>query len=341
VDPGHRVLRTGTLKVDQFYSGLALSLLLAPAAIIVRRTAHDLALLQPFKVSSRKPVSLADMDLLMDPGILAMVTLSKYSVISGAVLALLLFAGAFLVPIGTLLITTSDYAAPSISKAVIGIPSIYSGMMDLQIAMKITYSTPYPAMDDLDIILMNTASLFKGELIRQTGVLSNTTDLLGPISTSNITLQEGVTYAGIVTYRLAPGSEYTTEISYTETEDEYQWLVNFTFPDGSVQGDDVLGGAMFMWNDSNTWVNNTSTNTQINIGATPIGGTTYFAVAGTTGKSTPISDPKAQGVVLAGGDVGISSEVQAYFGLGGQYLHMEKWYVDRLLGKSGPEHDGD
>jgi hypothetical protein len=146
LNAGHRVLRTGTLKVDQFYSGLALSLFLAPAAIIVRWTAHDLALLQPFRISSRKPVSLADLDLLMEPGILAMVKLAKYSATSAAVLALLLFAGAFLFPIGALLITTTNYAAPSIGEAVIGIPSTATGARTLQIDMKMTFSnycTPF------------------------------------------------------------------------------------------------------------------------------------------------------------------------------------------------------
>jgi hypothetical protein len=52
---------------------------------------------------------------------------------------------------------------------------------------------------------------------------------------------------------------------------------------------------MFMWSDSGTFVNTTTT------GAIPIGGTTYFAVAATTKMSTPIPDPEAQGVVLAGG----------------------------------------
>jgi hypothetical protein len=87
-------------------------------------------------------------------------------------------------------------------------------------------------MDDTDTILKSSAALFEGELIRQNGVLSNTADRLGPISTSNITLQDGITYGGIVTYHWASGCQYTSDISYTETETEYDWTVDFTFPDG-------------------------------------------------------------------------------------------------------------
>ena len=42
---GHRVLRSGSLKVDQFYSGLALSAIFAPAGIMIRRLSNDLSLL--------------------------------------------------------------------------------------------------------------------------------------------------------------------------------------------------------------------------------------------------------------------------------------------------------
>jgi hypothetical protein len=59
---GHRVLQTGSLKVDQFYSGLALSAIFAPAGIMIRRLSNDLSLLHPFAVSSRKKVTLGDME---------------------------------------------------------------------------------------------------------------------------------------------------------------------------------------------------------------------------------------------------------------------------------------
>ena len=51
-----RVLRTGTLKVDQFYSGLALSGLLTPAAVVIRSMARDIGLLHPFALAYKKGV---------------------------------------------------------------------------------------------------------------------------------------------------------------------------------------------------------------------------------------------------------------------------------------------
>jgi hypothetical protein len=53
---GRRVLKTGTLHVDQFYSGLALSALLTPAAIVIRTMSHELGLIHPFSIAYRKPV---------------------------------------------------------------------------------------------------------------------------------------------------------------------------------------------------------------------------------------------------------------------------------------------
>lgn len=64
---GRRVLLTGSLKVDQFYSGLALSAIFAPAGIMIRKLSNDLSLLHPFAVSSRKKVTLSDMDRMTDP----------------------------------------------------------------------------------------------------------------------------------------------------------------------------------------------------------------------------------------------------------------------------------
>src|ERR1700722_2236215 len=66
--PTSTVLPTGNLKVDSFYSGVALSVLLTPAAIMIRRIAYELALLHPFAIASTHRTDLADLDTLMDPG---------------------------------------------------------------------------------------------------------------------------------------------------------------------------------------------------------------------------------------------------------------------------------
>jgi len=98
LDPGRRVLRIGNLKVDQFYFSLALSTLLAPAAVIIRRITHDMALLHPFAVPSASPMRVADFDIMMDPGVKAAAKLKRYSVSSASVQGFLRVAGAYLMP---------------------------------------------------------------------------------------------------------------------------------------------------------------------------------------------------------------------------------------------------
>jgi hypothetical protein len=110
---GKRVLRTGNVKVDQFYSGLALSVLVTPAAITIRRIAHDLALIHPFAVASKAPTLIADLDVMMDPGFFAVTRLMKYSFPAATIQSLLLLSGAIIMPVGTLLVTTDTYAAPN------------------------------------------------------------------------------------------------------------------------------------------------------------------------------------------------------------------------------------
>src|SRR6516165_10150856 len=48
VSSGKQLLYTGNTTVDQFYSGLVLSAVLAPAGIITRRLANEFGLLHPF-----------------------------------------------------------------------------------------------------------------------------------------------------------------------------------------------------------------------------------------------------------------------------------------------------
>lgn len=72
------MLPSGNLAVDQFYAGLLLSSILTPAAIAIRKLSVELALLHPFAVAAATPTALQDLDLLMDPGLSAMLRLFKY-----------------------------------------------------------------------------------------------------------------------------------------------------------------------------------------------------------------------------------------------------------------------
>jgi hypothetical protein len=167
--PAYRVLPTGDLKADQFYSGIALSVL-TPAAIMIRRIAYEVALLHPFAIASTMPTDVADLDTLMDPGIWAITRLFKYSRMRATIQAFLLAAGAFLVPIGTLLIFTGTYAASLSRIANVGMPTISNNMMTLDIEM--SYSFSGPRLYKNDSFLNLATNTFVGNLIRQTGVLT-------------------------------------------------------------------------------------------------------------------------------------------------------------------------
>ena len=293
---GMRALRTGNLKVNQFYSGVILSVFFTPAAITIRRIAHDLGLLYPFLVSSRKAVSMKDIDTMMDPGIRATMAMSKYAPLPAVIQSLLLIAGAFLVPIGTLLVTTGVYGHAEQGLAVIGLPTFGSGMMTMEAQMGMGIfcgdkTVCYPELDDEDNFLMNAVAYFEGQLIGQLGVLATPPALLGPVTSSNITLEDGFTYTGIVTYEWASNCAPATGVSWSEVTTTDDWSVNFTFPDGSIQGNDVYDGKLFMWSTSDIFVNTSATGG--NAGTIPIGGQTYLAVAGTMDGTKNITEAEA------------------------------------------------
>lgn len=74
--------------------------------------------------------------------------------------------------------------------------------------------------------------MFKGNVIRQTGVISSTPGLLGPVATTNLTYHEDVRYDGIVTYKWSSGCQYTDSITFTEASESDAWIWNVTFPNG-------------------------------------------------------------------------------------------------------------
>ena len=210
VDVGHIVLRTGQLKVDQFYSGLALSFLLAPAAIMVRRISNQLALILPFSMASRQPVTLADLDKLMDPGLLASATLSKYSIGSATIQMFLMLAGAFLVPVGTLLITTGEHTSSTPGTGVTAIPSTFDDIGSLASDMGLDcydfassgslselYADIFSPADDF---APQIREVLLGNFVNEGGYVTETPKVLGPVSTSNISMENDVRYQGVSKY---------------------------------------------------------------------------------------------------------------------------------------------
>jgi hypothetical protein len=214
--PGIKVFPTKNLKVDQFYCSLALSFLMTPAAIIIRKIASDLSLLHPFALASKKPVKVCDLDNLMDPGLWSALHLFKYSISAGAVQVFLLVVGAMLVPVGTLLVYTGTYSAPLSGTAIVGMPTLLQNMMTLDIEMGLGVGSQDDLISSNNFFLDLGIDMFKGNVIRQTGVLTSTSHILGPVATTNLTYEEDVRYGGIVTYEWTSGCNYTDSISFTE-----------------------------------------------------------------------------------------------------------------------------
>ena len=249
VSAAYRVFPTGNMKVEQFYSGLALSFILAPAAILIRRLGNDLAVLHPFALASKMPIEVADLDLLADPGFGALFRLFRYSMVRASIQAFIMATGAFLVPIGTLLFFTGDYA-PSISHiASVGMPTAHQNMMIMSIEMDREFSDNLgPTFDPIDFFLEDVTNLFVGGIIQQTGVLEEVSSQLGPKATRNLTYDEGVRYTGIVTFEWTSGCHSTRDITYVEETVEYAWYWNITFPDSSHCSRDAWSSSLCLTN---------------------------------------------------------------------------------------------
>ncbi|KAF2467614.1 uncharacterized protein BDR25DRAFT_344728 [Lindgomyces ingoldianus] len=250
--PNHqRVFRTGNLKVNQFFSGMALSALLTPAAILSRKLSYDFMSLHPFAIAARRPVRIGDLDRMVD------------------------FHGV-LVPIGTLMITTGTYAPPTPGHAVIGIPTFSGGIYTLSHAVAYTGEGPHnPSYGPEDQFLAMIANKLSGDIMSQTGFISSggrNTHILGPISTANITYKSGVEYKGIVTFKWNPNcSPAREDISYHRGNNSVTY---FTFPNGTVLPDDTAENGpvpdlnIFFWSNASSYTSS----------GIPLGGTTFFAL---------------------------------------------------------------
>lgn len=281
--PVIKVLPTKNLKVDQFYCSLALSFLLTPVAIIIRKIAVDLAMLHPFAIASKQPVKVSDLDRLMDPGLSSALQLFKYSTFAATVQIFLLVVGSALVPVGTLLVYTGTYSAPLLGTAAVGMPTSLHNMMVLSIDMGAYSGAAQNSLIDSNNLFSDLGiDMFKGNVIRQTGVVSPTSQRLGPVATTNLTYEEDVRYDGIVTYEWDPGCEYTDSITFTEVTGDYEWLFNVTFPNGEQSlGQDA-------W-ESKILVANTSSSES--------GTTSYYAVLGTVEETVNMSEALAESAI--------------------------------------------
>jgi hypothetical protein len=304
-----RVLETGSLKVDQFYSGLVLSCLLIPVGIIVRQTSSEMARLHPFAMASRTPISIADFDRITEPGIFAVRIVSKYSPWRAVVQLLLLAAGWSIVPIGTLTVTTGIYAPQTESQGMIGVPTSTGLVSPLHIMMNQNLSMApnrisnlsdfEPAFDATDHFLDLASTIFKGNLLSRTDQLRLIPQEVGAMPTLNFTFETGVRYSGMVTYTWEGNCEGAeNDIKYSLVDGNGSKNINYVFPDQSVQQatleKDNLSQAtsMLMWTNATIWQDKTI----------PRDGITYYVVSLLANTSISNSfQPDGSGLVLDNG----------------------------------------
>jgi len=283
---GNRVLGTGSLRVDQFYSGLILSAILAPAGIMVRRMSNDISILHPFAIASKKSVKIGHLDRMMDPGVLASLTTFRYSTWHGIVQSVLMLAGALLVPIGTLIVTTSQYTHQTAGQAVAGIPNLGS-ITPMLLDIYTNEAGNWGSFMDLLTPLL--ALQFSSNVIDTYAQLPAVPSVIGPVASANITYQAGFTYGGIVAYEWAANCAPTMDIRYSVNESQYEWDVTFTWPDGTSNTSDVWDTQLWLWTDS-----------EKSADGIPGNGSTYFASACTLSEVMAFPEDQSHLVIING-----------------------------------------
>lgn len=283
---GRVVLRTGTLHVDQFYSGVALSALLTPAAIITRTLGYELGLLHPFAIAARKPVKVSDIDKMMDPGIFTIPSILRYSRWTALVQIIFAVSGALLVPVGTLVATVETYSPQTQGTAVVGMPTLTGNTASLDEELSgfpFLAADPPAPLDSIagDQFAWNVANLASSVFIVQTGNLSVTPPILGPIETGNFSFETGVKYHGLVIYTWSANCEDATDEIQYEYDAGFS-SISYTFPDGSVNYTSLLppqGPWLYMWSNTTERAGSAFFAPQNAYLPEPFGGTIYLATA--------------------------------------------------------------
>ncbi|KAK5053099.1 hypothetical protein LTR84_002073 [Exophiala bonariae] len=250
------VLRVFNVQVKQLYSSLALSCLLTPAAIIIRRLAYDIALLQPLAIASAMPMRLSHLDAAMDPGLWAAIQLRPYSGLATFSQIFLLICGATLVPVGTLMLTTGQFNPPAERTAVVGMPILTQTPF-----VNVNDTTGLPTVMDIfdadrlaqDLFVQPVVNTVVGVITQQMGKLSLVNQTLGPIPSANFTYEDGVIYHGVVTYTWRGGCAFTNETKVNiegEPFGESGQTFNATidFPDDSLPPRQITFPQFVMYN---------------------------------------------------------------------------------------------
>lgn len=263
-----RVLPTGNVRVDQFYSGVASVSFLVPAAALIDQLYREFGLLHPFSIAHKVPVSAADMDTMIDVGVFSLTAVWKYSRRRAVMQAMLLLIGISVVPVSSLILTTGRYAPQTHGQGVVGLPAYPSNLMNLSSTMGRNGSGPFRSrFDDSDFFMTMIADTFRGYVTSRRALLKQIPSELGPTATINMTFEPGVRYDGVVSFTWNSGCEAANDdIGYAISENNGHLSVNFTFPDGSVQHSSTGDIPLFMWSNATKSAN-----------GIPFGGTSYLA----------------------------------------------------------------
>ncbi|KAK2681992.1 hypothetical protein RAB80_003785 [Fusarium oxysporum f. sp. vasinfectum] len=285
------ILRTGSIKVDQLYSGLFLSIVLAPIAIITRRMSNDFGLLHPLAIATSYPVRVTDLVKMADPGLFAVLANFRYSSWRGMMLSFLMLAGAFLVPIGTLTITTGTYKPQTLHNSTVGLPARFSEMVTSTMSHSMGYSGTgqfVPTYGSNDFFLAMIVDSFKGSIISKRGLVESNPGDIGPASTLNITFETGVRYGGLVTYHWNSSCEPAkNDIQYSIQREAGVPYVSFTFPDGTINRSDEARLPVFLW----------SNGTSKTANGIPIGGSLFIAMTSELLPTSVITDNSSLTIV--------------------------------------------
>ncbi|KAH0175045.1 hypothetical protein KCU67_g455, partial [Aureobasidium melanogenum] len=249
-DGGLKVLRTGGLVVNQIYSGLILSTFLTPAAIVSRKLSADLGGIHPFAIASRRPVEINHLDTMMDPGLFATLTTFRYSVWHALVQSFLLLAGALIVPVGTLVVTTGSYTPQANGRALTGIPvpagsTSYNGetARDLRFDAESGYNGVNDAISPS--LLLN----FKSEVTSNYGQLLDYPSSLGPVSSpaNSITYHTGFEYRGVLGFYWQANCAAATDVQHTAGYNDSTHVTDmlYEFSDGKTMKVSSFGTKMY------------------------------------------------------------------------------------------------
>ena len=270
------VLRTGDMKVNQLYSGFLLSALLLPVAILLRQLYHDFGLLHPFAIASKESVSLRDLDRMLDLGPTSVWSVGKYSKWKAVVQVLLMSAGALLVPVGTLSVTTGTFTPAERFSALAGMPVLDPTGLGpskrlLRKQMGHTGDGPFiPKFDDSDYFLKAASDAWKGILLTGKSWMSGVPGTLGPVATRDMPFVVGARYEGLVTFNWNLSCvQAKDEVSYRFEEQDGRPLVFFRLPDGTGYNDTYPMLFPFHWSNA----------TEKTATGIPIGGTLFIVTA--------------------------------------------------------------